>query len=327
MSDRSYDRIQVFSEDADYDLSIEFTAGMQTMKLINIPIFRKNAISVQWKDSKQYIKLNMKTGETIPFDKINEIVEFLKKYNVMFHSIILINWYGNLDFTSLKYIPKRLSMRGCIFVNLKCFGFEEINIVEFRSQNKLPPLDISLEQCKNLNKLYISGDYTIGTDTLHKFKHLANLRELVLINSLFGDCNIPLPYFGNCPDLVKLNMSSVNIPEMFEFESNIRHGVYAKKVVKLCRNLKSDPHNRLVDICLALWNLRLSSYVMLWIVNWLPHYDWISTETKTLYKLDKSYSDNANYCKKIPRWTMSNYSKLELIKNINESKRKLINTI
>lgn len=331
-----YNRQRVLSENAgshDRTMSIELThPGIPLEKLFVDSIITDNLItSVEWgmtsvawngQPPVYNLKLNMPLNETIPFAKINKIIEYLmRKYNATYHSIILMNWNDDLDLTPLKYIPKRLSTRSCLFVNLKCSVHEVINITEFISDGKLPPLDISLEQCKNLNKLYISGEYTIGIDTLDKFKYLTNLEKLLLNNVRFGNySNMHLPYLGSCTNLVKLNMSSINIPEMFEFESDIRYSVNAKKVVKLCRTLKSDPHNRLIDICLALWNMRLPSYVILWIINWLPHSDMISTETKTLYKLDKSYSDNTNYCKKIPKWIMSNYKKIELIRNVNERK-------
>lgn len=333
MSTLTYNRRRGFSEeDDDRDcLSIEFThPGMPIRELWNNPIITNNATSMQWgntiyENHEVYnIILHMKMQDIIPFDKIDEIVEYLKKYNMTFHSILLSHINDDLDLTKLKNVPRLLSMRCCLFINLKCSGLKEIYMTENRSEKKLPPRNISLEHCKDLTTLHISGEYTICIDTLNKFKYLTKLETLLLNNSLYGNCNMSLPYLGNCPNLVKLSISSDNIPEMFEFQSTTRHSVHAKKVVKLCRNLKSDPHNRLVDICLALWNQRLPSYVILWIVNWLPHSDWFSTDIKTLYRLDKTYSDNANYRKKIPKWIMSNYRQIKLIRNINECKRGLI---
>ena len=334
MSNLIYRREKVFSkDDRSNKLSLEFThPGMLIRDLQDTMIILEGATLIQYgpfgyenpefRNIRIYVKM---IDNVIPFNKIDNIVEYLKKYNMTFHSILLRNRDDDLDLTNLKNTPRILSTRSCHFVNLKCSELEEIHVEEFKPLRDLPPINISLECCKNLHKLHISGKYTLSTNTLSKFEYLTKLDTLML-NSYLHDMlssnrNLPLPYLGNCTHLEKLNMTSINIPEMFNINSNIRNSVDAKQIVKLCRSLRSDPHNRLMDICLALQSLRLPSYIILKIVNWLPCSDWISTNIKTLYRMDKSYTSNNNHCKKIPKWIMSDDYKIKLIRNINENKR------
>lgn len=67
---------------------------------------------------------------------------------------------------------------------------------------------------------------------------------------------------------------------IFKFKDNSFPLEFASYIDRNLRIQWTHVHAVLLDICIAMSVLRLPPYVMLWIIDWVPHYDLVSHRRK-----------------------------------------------
>ena len=256
-------------------------------------------------------------SDVFSYDLINKIIEHMIKIYQSTLTKIIIEM-ANVDVSKFLHIPRNLSLLDCniTFPDRNDLCLKKLTIVGQSSNTRPIVLNLPIEKMLKLEELSITGNYLVN-DLDYKFVKLTRLRNLTINNGLsltksLKNNHIKLPHLEYCKYLKSVCLSSANIPKSFKSKSAYNHSMDGSLFVKLCKTLRKDPINRMIDIAIALSG-HLVPYIILWITDWLPLSDWYSNSTLELYD-----------GRKLPKWKISDLVKIRIIEKVAEKKLNLV---
>lgn len=288
------------------------------------------------------VKTDFDTDSTIPYSQINTLISDLNKYDATTYKMLISFFSHDIDLTPLDKMPEELEISSCFceiliippndVMKRLCINGDAPTRLKMPitikstsgkvlttnmipdSMKKLIIVKIPFKNLSNLQYFNISGSYTLHDSVYNDFKYLKRLEDLNIIEeNVSCKKHHKLPHLEYCKRLKGSAVMTRYLPKHLR----MIQGFNQSPLVALCRKLRRDPIVRLVDITLGLWSLRLPTYVILWITDWLPESDWYSKELVKSYKGAKLPD--------LEEWGIKEHKKIRIIESINVNKPTLRN--
>ena len=267
------------------DLMLEFDVPdnkwRDSFKLRDDTNISKHTSSIEWNvvEDLHLLQIHVITDfdndKTIPYDTINGIITYLDKYNAKLRTLLVSFFDSDIDISPMIKTPRNIEfMSSSTNITIPSNNkIKKMSISGCTADSKIAIININIENCRYLEELFISGDYKFHHSIYepNKFKGLTRLQSLYMVEESKYRKDHQLPHLEYCKRLKTTRLSSKYVPKSIRDDHKFG-------IVSLCKKLRKSLNSRLIDICLALCQFRINSkplptYVILWIVDWLPQSD------------------------------------------------------
>lgn len=275
-------------------------------------VYRYNAITVNGCSTQVYFQVPYHSTSYTIGRIVDELTKLIESYvsSAKLRSLEIRHHTGIINLADFDISLREIIMKDCspIVQIPDDNSIRRISIETGSSNIRTFPIDIELGKCMKLETLRLSGSYNYSKlQDPELFHNLSSLRKITIKTgyNIAGNVSnyIKLPYLEYCTKLQEISIDTKEIPKPWDNHRD-------SSLMKLCQLLRKEPINRLIDIVISLKPLRLPTYVIFWIVEWLPQDDWVSAHTKRLY-----------HGRKIPHRKLKEYDMINIIRNINESRK------